>query len=228
MTGPGADHGVRRAAFGPLVLTFDDRVLEPREWTLAQSQWAAELLSERVGTAAGVTGSAGSEGAVLELCAGVGHIGLAAVAGSRRALVCVDASPVACAFARDNVAANATAERPAELTEVREGDLREAVADHERFALVIADPPYLPSADTGRFPADPLLAIDGGADGLDLAWTCLEVAERHLLPGGSVLLQLADTAQCDVVEAAWGTRHGLVPVDRRVVGRGALLRLDRA
>ncbi|KQP65301.1 hypothetical protein [Nocardioides sp. Leaf285] len=142
--------------------------------------------------------------------------------------MCVDANPVACAFARDNVAANATAERPAELTEVREGDLREAVADHERFALVIADPPYLPSADTGRFPADPLLAIDGGADGLDLAWTCLEVAERHLLPGGSVLLQLADTAQCDVVEAAWGTRHGLVPVDRRVVGRGALLRLDRA
>ena len=43
---------------------------------------------------------------------------------------------------------------------------------HERFAVVIADPPWVPRADTGRYPEDPVLAIDGGDDGLDLARAC--------------------------------------------------------
>ena len=60
----------------------------------------------------------------------------------------------------------------------------------ERFALVLADPPYIPSTDTGTFPEDPLSAIDGGDDGLDLARLCLSVAATHLAAGREVLLQL--------------------------------------
>ena len=93
-----------RTPFGSLTIAFDDRVLRPRGWTTAQSEWAAELMLTAPG------------GPVLELCSGAGHIGLLAVAGSGRSLVCVDANPVACDYAR----ANALQAGLAELVEVRE------------------------------------------------------------------------------------------------------------
>ena len=113
-TAPG--HPETTTAFGELDIAYDDRVLEPREWTAAQSGWAAELMTVAPG------------GPVLELCAGAGHIGLLAVAASGRRLLCVDANPVACDYAR----ANADAAGLADLVEVREGRLEEALAPEER------------------------------------------------------------------------------------------------
>ncbi|MGA8210311.1 MAG: methyltransferase, partial [Nocardioidaceae bacterium] len=111
--------------FGGLAIAFDDRVLRPRPWTLAQSAWAAEL-------AATVPA-----GPALELCSGAGHIGLAFAATSGRRLVMVDADPTACRFARGNVASAGLSAR----VEVRTGDLARALATDERFAVAIADPP---------------------------------------------------------------------------------------
>lgn len=171
--------------FGGLDIAYDDRVLRPRPWTAAQSRWAAELLATI------------PTGPVLELCAGAGHIGLLAVAESDHRLVAVDTDPVACEFARQNAAAAGVADR----VEVRNARLEEALGCDERFALVVADPPWVPSARTSDYPADPLLAIDGGADGLDLARSCIAVAAAHLEPGGVMLLQLGTTAQAASLEA---------------------------
>jgi len=49
------------------------------------------------------------------------------------------------------------------LVEVRCADLGSAVAEGERFPLVLADPPYVPSGEAGDFPDDPEVAIDGGS-----------------------------------------------------------------
>lgn len=165
--------------FGPLQISYDDAVLQPRPWTTRQSHWAAELLAEA------------PAGRVLELCAGAGQIGLLAIALHPRELVCVESSRQACAFLRGN----ADAAGLGELVEVRAADLDEALAPEERFAVVIADPPWVPSDEIGRFPDDPPSSIDGGADGLDPARACLRVAGRHLLPGGGVVLQLGTQAQ---------------------------------
>ena len=94
-------------------------------------------------------------------------------------LVCVDLDPVACDYARRNADAAGMADR----VEVREGAIDEMVRDSERFAMVIADPPWVRRAETGRYPEDPLLAIDGGDDGMDVAWTCLDIARLHLIAG---------------------------------------------
>ena len=175
----------RRIGFGTLTVVYNDAVLEPREWTAAQSLWARELLA-----------AAGS-GPVLELCAGVGHIGLLALAEEPdRELVLVDLNPVACELA----SLNAAAAGRAATTEIRHGRLEDVVADAERFVGVIADPPWVPSHETGRFPEDPLIAIDGGADGLDLAWACVQVAQAHLVEGGWVLLQLGSVEQVTALE----------------------------
>jgi release factor glutamine methyltransferase len=200
-------------AFGPLTIAFDDRVLRPREWTAAQSEWAADIMVTAPG------------GPVLELCAGAGHIGLLAVAVTGRRLVCVDSSPVACDYARANAVAAGIADR----VEVREARLETALQADERFPVIIADPPWVPRAMTRQFPEDPLSAIDGGADGLDVARACLTVVADHLAPGGSAVLQLGTTAQADALRTEPALADGrlqLTEVRQHV--RGALVRIDRA
>lgn len=200
----------RSIAFGALTIGYDAEVLEPRPWTAIQSEWARELLATA------------PPGPVLELCTGAGHIGLLAVADSTRTLVAVDANPAACAWVRTNAEANGLAER----LEVREGRLEEVVGHDETFALVIADPPWVPRAEVGRFPEDPLLAIDGGSTGLDVAQACLAVAARAVAPGSSVLLQLGYDDQADALAPVAASR-GLAERGRRHGERGLVVRYDR-
>ena len=175
----------KETTFGGLTIEYDDDVIEPRSWTTAQSHWAADLLRTT------------PEGPLLELCSGAGHIGLLAVTLAPRPLVQVDLNPVACANAR----ANATAAKPAEEVRVVEGRMDSVLDPAERFVGVIADPPWVPSGDTPRFPEDPLLAIDGGPQGLDLARDCVEVAARHLADGGWMLLQIGPEEQVEALQA---------------------------
>lgn len=206
--------GTRVLEFGPLRIAYDDRVLEPRPWTLAQAQWADALLADA------------PPGPVLELCSGAGQIGLTAALLSGRDVVLVDASTAACEISARNAADCGLAGG----VEVRHGPMDDVLRPDERFALVLADPPYIPSADTGAFPEDPLSAIDGGDDGLDLARLCLSVAAAHLDAGGEVLLQLRDLAQADrlAAELRGGAGVPLEQVDARVVeDHGALVHLRR-
>ena len=201
----------QRMTFGHLTIDFDHRVLEPRPWTEAQSAWAAELLGEL------------APGVVLEICAGAGHIGLLAVAGTSRHLVQVDANETACDFARSNAA------RAGCAVEVRHGRMEEALRPDERFALVIADPPWVPSDQTSRHPDDPLSAIDGGDDGLDVVRTCLAVIGRHLAQAGAAVLQVGDVAQAEAV-TEYVDAHpdlDLRTVTHRTADGGALVHLAR-
>jgi release factor glutamine methyltransferase len=171
----------REIEFGPVRIGFDATVLEPRPWTLAQSRIAADLLRDE------------PPGAVLELCCGAGQIGLAAAAWTRRRLVQVDDSADACRWARHNAAANRVP------VDVRHAPMEDALDDDERFALVLADPPYVPTRHVARYADDPPHAIDGGADGLDVVRTCLGVITGHAPVGAPVALQVRGPAQADHV-----------------------------
>ena len=106
----------RSMVFGHLPITYDERVLRPRPWTVAQSRWAAELLR-----------SVREPAVMLELCAGAGHIGLLALAMADALpvrLVTVDVNPVACEFTRHNAEAAGLAER----VDVRLGRIDAALA----------------------------------------------------------------------------------------------------
>ncbi|WP_197984000.1 RsmD family RNA methyltransferase [Aeromicrobium sp. CFBP 8757] len=185
-------------------------MLRPRAWTLAQSQWAADVAATA------------PEGRVLELFAGAGHIGLAAVAASRRELVMVDLNPAAVELARTNVDRAGLADR----VSVRHGRIDEVLDDGERFAVVVADPPWVPSAGIGEFPDDPSIAIDGGDDGLDLARTCCDVIARHLLPGGTAILQVGTSDQVRALdEHLRQGGSGLRTAETRVFERGVLVEL---
>ncbi|MBM7520488.1 methyltransferase [Nocardioides nitrophenolicus] len=195
--------------FGSLSIAYDDRVLAPRAWTRSQSAWARELLDVV------------PPGPVLELCSGVGHIGLLAVAGTERRLVCVDVDPVACAYAERNAAAAGRGH----LVEVRNHALDAFVSD-EVFALVIADPPWVRSEHVGCFPADPVLAIDGGADGLDRARECVRLIDRHLHADGAALLQLGSYAEAEELSAELPATLRIA-VSEAEPGRGLVVELVR-
>ena len=151
---------------------------------------------------------------MLELCAGAGHIGLAAAVLADRDLVQVEADPVAAAYAQ----ANATRAGWAGRVDVRTRRLDEALHTAELFPVVIADPPYLRSADLARWPEDPPLAIDGGADGLHVIRACLQLASRHLDEDGRLLLQIAGSRQGEQIAALLQANAlwGLACTDQRV------------
>lgn len=168
--------------FGPIDVVFDDSVLRPRLWTLAQSEWAAELAGHRT---------------MLELGCGAGHIGLAAAALSGAPLVQVDRDATACRWAELNAAANGLGEQ----VEQRCGTAQDVLGPDERFAVVIADPPYVPSSDVALYPEDPVAAIDGGPDGLDSVRSFLDGVAGHVQVDGSVVLQVRGLAQVDDLQA---------------------------
>ena len=85
------------------------------------------------------------------------------------------------------------------------------------FDLVVANLPYVPSAwlpTLGEEIArEPLQALDGGQDGLDLVRRLMGDLSRILAPGGSCILELAED-QADAVEDS-AVKHGLHPIGRR-------------
>jgi release factor glutamine methyltransferase len=157
---------------------------------------------------------------VLELCSGAGHIGLLAATLAPRTLVCVDASPVACSYLRRNAA------RAGVRVDVREGRMDEVLDAEDRFAVIIADPPWVPTTEVDRFPGDPVTAIDGGADGLALARGCLEVFAHHLVVAGSAVLQVGP-GQGPVATGLAAAHPELAVVATRDFPRGTLVQIDR-
>ncbi len=198
---------------GGLMFVHDQRVLAPRLWTEAQAAWARDLAAEV------------PDGPMLELCCGVGHIGLLTLLGNTRSLVMIDASEVACEFAQRNAQKAGLADR----VEVRVARIETWVGE-EAFPLVIADPPWVPSSKVARFPHDPMTAIDGGEDGLGPTRACLALIGRVLHEAGRSVLQVGTRAQVDQARE-WLRAHPglrLETGDIRAFGdRGVLMLLRR-
>lgn len=116
---------------------------------------------------------------VLELGTGSGAIAVAAAKGGARSVTVVDISRRALATAWLNARLNGVRVRPCR------GDLFAPVAG-QRFDLVVSNPPYLPGGEIPRRGAR--RAWEGGADGRALLERICAGVDRHLRPGGTVLL----------------------------------------
>ncbi len=134
---------------------------------------------------------------VLDLCCGSGCIACA-VATERplASVIATDISPVAVQTTQSNVDTLGLSDR----VQVFEGDLVSAVPeDYYGFVdVLITNPPYVPSALVDALPQEvgefePRLALDGGADGLDVFRAILAACERVLAPGGVLAAELHET-----------------------------------
>lgn len=133
---------------------------------------------------------------VLDLCTGSGCIAVAIAKQLKTAQVlAVDISPEAVAVARRNVEKHGLSER----VTVEQGDLYEPlsrIVDARPFDLLVANPPYIASAEVAKLDRsvrdyEPLGALDGGEDGLTLHRRILQQARDRLLPGGRVYMEIA-------------------------------------
>ena len=134
-----------------------------------------------------------------------------------------DVSAAALEVARGN------AERHGVTVTFLEGDLAAPLVAHAPFSLIVANLPYILSADLAALPpevrVEPRLALDGGADGLDLVRRLVDAAPLLLAPGGALALEIgAGQAAATVALLVAGgfldprTRQELAGVDRVVSG----------
>ncbi|MPY94031.1 MAG: hypothetical protein GEV08_13500 [Acidimicrobiia bacterium] len=94
-------------------------------------------------------------------------------------------------------------------------DLDGPLRPHEGFDIVTAVAPYVPTGELRLLPTDvqryePRLALDGGADGLDLVHRVIAAAGRLLRPGGRLLLELGGDQDEALVPALAATGFDLV------------------
>ena len=108
---------------------------------------------------------------------------------SERAIDAVDISKDALDVAARNIADFGLQER----VMLHRGDLFEPIGN-KRYDLIISNPPYVDAAGMAGLPrecrAEPKLAFDGGADGLDVIRRILDEAGRHLTPEGGLLCEI--------------------------------------
>jgi release factor glutamine methyltransferase len=120
-------------------------------------------------------------GSVLDVFAGSGALALAAAAAGARDVAAVDISRVAVLNVRLNAILNGVG------VDVRRGDMF-APFEGRRFDLVVANPPYVPSASDELPSSGPSRAWDAGTDGRAFLDRLCAQAPAHLRPGGSVVL----------------------------------------
>ncbi len=194
------EHVLGWAEFCGLRIAVDPGVFIPRRRTEFLVNQAADLARQV---------PARPRTVVVDLCCGSGAVGAALVAALDQAeLHAVDIDPAAVRCARRNVAAAGG--------QVYEGDLYTPLpaALRGRIDVLFANAPYVPTEAIGLLPAEARLhearvALDGGADGLDVLRRVITSATLWLAPGGHLLVETSERQARRTVETF--ARSGLIP-----------------
>ena len=189
-TGIPLQHLLGTVEFCGRTFKSDARALIPRPET--------EQLVERALTYANLS-------SILDVATGSGVIPLTlALERPESTVSATDLSPEALALASEN----------ASLLGVNRIAFQEAYLIPENFGtfdLITANLPYIPSAEIATLSRevqnDPLLALDGGADGLDLVRRLSPMAHDHLNPRGRLLLEIGKGQSEEVMTCLAGHNY---------------------
>lgn len=179
-------------AFWTLDLSVTPDVLDPRADTETLVQAALEHAR-----AAGRLPAR-----ILDLGTGSGCILLALLSEFPKATgVGVDISEAALSVAQDNAKRNNLADRAC----FQQGVWAEGI--EERFDLVVSNPPYIPRADIESLAVDvknhdPILALDGGEDGLDCYKIIFSQLKNVLKEDGRCLFEIGISQEEDLARIA--------------------------
>ena len=152
---------------------------------------------------------------VLDLCTGTGCVAVTiALERPRSRLVATDVSAEAGAVARANAQALGAADR----VEVRTGDLFAPLQGEAPFDVVVANPPYVQRGELATLQREvrrePVLALDGGEDGLDVVRRIVTGAQGWLVPEGLLALEIGDRQGPAVRSLLEAAGYGSVRIER--------------
>lgn len=187
-------HITGRQEFMGLPFEVNEKVLIPRQDTETMVEDALELMEK--GTLRGQEYTDGLKrgGDILDLCCGSGAIGISIAKLAKGAHVtCSDLSKDALEVADRNARLN-----DCKSVKFTESDMFAAFCGRlgkKKFNLIISNPPYIPpSVIEGLEPEvrdhEPMMALDGGADGLDFYRIIAQYAPEHLKKGGVLMLEI--------------------------------------
>lgn len=155
----------------------DERVLIPRQ----ETESLCSLCIEHLRTL--------RDGTVLDLCTGSGAI---AVTLSKE---CHGINVFASDLSHDAIElAKSNADQHQAAVTFLQGDLFSAIPQSMQFDLIVSNPPYIPSEDCAELQAEvrhePLMALDGGTDGLDFYRRIVSESSGYLKPGGKLIVEI--------------------------------------
>jgi release factor glutamine methyltransferase len=177
-------HILGSASFCGLEIKVSRDVLVPRPETELLAERAWEFLSAQQSI----------HPLVLDFGTGSGCIAIALAAKCPAAQVhAVDVSAEALGVAQENAVQNGVADN----IRFHLGDGFAALPGGVLFALIVANPPYIPVAEIDTLAPevrdyDPRLALDGGPDGLDFYRRLAAEAAKYLRPAGRIMLEFGD------------------------------------
>jgi release factor glutamine methyltransferase len=194
------EHVLGWAQFCGQRIAVDPAVFVPRRRTELLARQAIALAHPSHGQ---------SRTIVVDLCAGSGAVGAALAAALPGIdLYAVDIDPAAVRCARRNVQAAGG--------QVYQGDLYEPLPDTLRghVNVLVANAPYVPTEAIDLLPPEareyePRVALDGGADGLDILRRVIEAAPQWLARSGCLLVESSERQAPRLVESI--ARSGLAP-----------------
>lgn len=197
------EHVLGWAEFHGLRIAVDPGVFVPRRRTEFLVGQAIALARQAAATAARTAP------VVVDLCCGSGAVGAALGAALDQVeLHAADIDPAAVRCARGNLAAAGG--------HVHEGDLYEPlpVTLRGRVDVLVANAPYVPTEAIGLLPPEarlyePLVSLDGGADGLDVQRRVTAEAPLWLAPGGHLLVETSERQAPSTARAF--ADSGLIP-----------------
>ena len=111
-------------------------------------------------------------------------------------------------------------------------DLVAALAPRAMFAVIVANPPYVPTADWEHLPPEikqyePRLALDGGPDGLEVIRALIPAVQPLLLPEGLLAMEVGQ-GQAEAVQQLLEQAGAYTPAeiiqDYQRIGRVVLAR----
>ena len=180
------------AWLGTYAFYVDERVLVPRSFI-------AELVPERFSP--WVIDPDAVEN-ILELCTGSGCLAIMMADAFQNSVVdAVDISPDALAVAERNIREYKLEGRVNPIA----SDLYQNVP-FKKYDLIVTNPPYVNSDSMSKLPQEylrePHIALDGGADGMDLVRKIIDGAADYLTPDGILMVEIGN--EREYAEAAFG------------------------
>ena len=170
----------------------DERTIVPRSFIgeLLDSHFGRQENDEYDEEDGSLIGDPASIRSVLDLCTGSGCLAILASRNFPNAAIdAVDISKDAIEVATRNVGDYGLQDR----LKLYRGDLFKPLGG-KRYDLIISNPPYVDAQGMADLPrecrAEPKLAFDGGADGIDIVRRILDEAEAHLTPQGGLLCEI--------------------------------------